>query len=133
MKFEHKLVFHVPLMYSVGNRLEEIKTPEIVQNLIQKLFDAGYDSFYVQDADGYYTRRENFGRQYPEKLITLFTGQSGMPDDTKERLTQDAIQIFQQWIRKHDDELRQEEYAYELDGKLYTYMFWEARENTMGG
>lgn len=103
MKLPHKLVFHIPQKALVHGVALEIPFSELFPNLVTALYAAGLSGFYVVDGVGFYK-----GRTYPEKLVTVFCG------DTMEAVES----AYQDWFQRFNDVLQQEAFAYEVDGEL---------------
>ena len=103
--FYHKLVFHIPQKTWIEGELLDIYGLEKAEEkLFAMLYEGGVTSFYLTEATGYYN-----GRHYPETLLTVFGD------------TLSVSKVFEHWCEAHQSILRQEAYAYELDGKLIVF------------
>ena len=85
-----------------------LKCDEIIDDLISKFSESGFDSLYMTRVKSCYR-----ARLYDEILITLFTTEDRAPEE-----------IFEGWFRKNNKMLEQEEFAYEkgdrmIIGRLY--------------
>ena len=103
-----KYVFHIPLYKFTQDRLSPLKGDEIIDDLISKLSESGFDSLYMTRVKSCYR-----ARLYDEILITLFTTDDRAPEA-----------IFAGWFMKNNKMLEQEEFAYEkgdrmIIGRLY--------------
>ena len=65
-EFSRKYVFHIPLCEYDGDGLVEIDIDEILENLINRLNEKGFDSLYVTRVEGHYK-----SRRFDELLLTL--------------------------------------------------------------
>lgn len=101
-ELEHKLVLHVPTQKYVNDKLVAIEYKGFIDFIIKGLEVTG---FYITPALGSYK-----GRVYPEKLVTAFVN--------NEMLNQ-VDYYFRHAVVKFHLNMRQEAYAYELDGKLH--------------
>lgn len=105
MIFKDKIVFHIPQKTWIeGEMLDIYGLEEAEEKLFAMLCDGGVTSFYLTEATGYYN-----GRHYPETLLTVFGN------------THYASKAFEHWCEAYQSILRQETYAYELDGKLVVF------------
>lgn len=100
-ELEHQLVLHIPTRKYVKDRFVEVDGDQFVKTMLEGL---GATSYYVTKALGSYK-----GRVYPEKLVTIFL---------KAAAAERVDYWFKHAIVKCHLNLRQEAYAYELDGKL---------------
>ena len=103
-----KYVFHIPLYKFTQDKLSPLDGDEIIADLISKLSESGFDSLYMTRVKSCYR-----ARLYDEILITLFTTDDRAPEE-----------IFEEWFRKNNKILEQEEFAYEkgdrmIIGRLY--------------
>ena len=105
-KYQHKAVLHIPQQAWVDGELVDLDLTEALEKLSENLEAAGITSYYETQATGHYK-----GRSYPEMLLTIF--------GTAE--TSVAVNVFMLWYGANRDTLRQEAFAYELDGELFVY------------
>ena len=101
-EFSRKYVFHIPLCEYDGDGLVEIDINEILENLINRLNEKGFDSLYVTRVEGHYK-----SRRFDELLLTLFC--DGDEPET----------IFSDWFRHNNDVLKQEAFAFECGDRMY--------------
>lgn len=96
-----KHVLHIPLTRFDGGKLVSIDIGGILENLIVRLEESGFDGVYVSEVSGHYQKRK-----FDELLITVFAS-----DDSVE-------EIFRQWFFENNDVLGQEAFAYEKGDEL---------------
>ena len=101
-EFKIKYVFHIPLCEFSGDELASIEIDEILEDLINRFNDNGFDSLYVSKAEGHYK-----SRRFDEMLLTLFSD-----DDAPEA-------IFKDWFRQNNAILKQEAFAFECSNRMY--------------
>lgn len=106
LTLENKYVFHIPLYTHNEEGLIEIDIDDLLDELIKKLNDNGYQSFYMINAKGFYN-----SRSFDELLIIIFAFQ----DDNQLK----PNVIFKKWFSDNNDRLNQESMAYEYNNKLY--------------
>jgi len=99
IELDKKYVFHIPLYKYAGGELISIEIDDLLDDLIEKL---GFESLYMTKVKSVYRKRV-----YDEILITIFTSK-GSPEE-----------VFEKWFRYNNENLGQEAFAYELDGKMY--------------
>lgn len=104
MSYEMKLTLHIPL-YSWNGELTPIDAESFKEKLIARFKVIGIDSFYFTSATGYYK-----GRGYNEALLTVFCEK-----DKAERV----VEIFKQVYNENNHIMKQESFAYEMNGVLY--------------
>ena len=97
-----KYVFHIPLYKFTQDRLSPLKADEIIDDLISKFSENGFDSLYMTEVKSCYK-----ARLYDEILITLFTTQDRAPEE-----------IFEGWFWENNEILEQEEFAYEKGDRM---------------
>ncbi len=103
---EDKYVLHIPSYKYEDGQLKPIVSEKYINNLITKLNNAGYHSFYTTDVKGYYKKRS-----FDEILITVFT--------PKENTHPKPSAVFIEWFKEHNHILKQESMAYEYNNSLY--------------
>lgn len=104
----HRAVLHIPQQAWDGERLVDLDLTGEKEELLAELTAAGVESLFQTEAVGYYK-----GRRYPESLLTIYG----------EAETTAAASIFSAWNKRHRETLRQEAFAYELDGELFVYQY----------
>ena len=97
-----KYVFHIPLYKFTQDRLSPLKCDEIIDDLISKFSENGFDSLYMTRVKSCYK-----ARLYDEILITLFTTEDRLPEE-----------IFEGWFWENNEILEQEEFAYEKGDRM---------------
>ena len=81
-----------------------IEYEEILDVLIDRLNQNGYDSLYITEVKGFYKSRE-----FDELLITIFTSSyDSLPES-----------IFECWFIENNDVLEQEAFAYECNNSMF--------------
>ena len=100
LELTRKYVFHIPLC-RYGDGMHPIDIDEILDDLICRFADDGFDSFYVSEVKSHYR-----SRSFDGLLLTLFCD-----DDSPEM-------IFRDWFLKNNAVLGQEALAFERDGKM---------------
>lgn len=98
----HRAVLHIPRQYWDGAQLHDADLQAVLPDLTRLLEAVGVTGWYETEAFG------NFqGRRYPELQITVFVEEPvGLE------------QVFRQWLEREHSTLRQEVYAWEMDGEL---------------
>lgn len=101
MQLTSRVVLHIPEKVWIDDCLTEIP----VEKLFEELLTA-YSSYhcYVQQAVLSYN-----GKQYPEKLITIFCGAEVMC----------LVETFLKWARCYRDKLHIESVTYEIGNMLF--------------
>ena len=99
---DHKAVLHIPRQYWDGAQLRDLDLQKVLPALTELLETIGISGWHETEAYGHFK-----GRRYPELQITVF--------DTDPMAVE---QVFRQWIEDAHPQLRQEAYAWEMDGKL---------------
>ena len=104
MILDTKYVLHIPTHKFENERITIINMKKCISDLESRLEQNGYQSFYKTKIEGHYK-----SRSFDEILITVFTTRKTepQPDD-----------IFSQWFRDNNDELKQESFAYERNNEL---------------
>ena len=98
----HRAVLHIPRQYWDGAQLHDADLQAVLPDLTRRLEAIGVTGWYETEAFG------NFqGRRYPELQITVFVEAPASLE-----------QVFRQWIGWAHSALRQEVYAWEMDGAL---------------
>lgn len=92
----------------VDGKLQDIDINAPLEDLLFHLAEAGITSLYQTQATGHYQ-----GRSYPQILLTAFGG-------PEIRL---AEKIFIKWNQTYKDTLKQEAFAYEVNGNMFVYRF----------
>ena len=96
MELTEKYVFHIPLYKYVDDELVAIEIDDVLDELIFKLCESGFDGMYMAKVKSFYR-----SRCFDEILITIFAS-SSLP-----------LEIFEEWFRNNNDILGQEAFAYE--------------------
>ncbi len=99
---DHKAVLHIPRQYWDGEKLRDLDLQTVLPILTQQLEAIGISGWYETEAWGHFS-----GRRYPELQITVFDAELVALE-----------QVFYRWVRLAHSQLRQEVYAWEMDGKL---------------
>lgn len=102
-----KLVLHLPRVFWDGEALLPAEYGPAEAELLAAMEAEGLGG-YVTEAEGHYG-----GRTYPERLLTIFCA------DAAQAVR--MIGTFRAAAAKHQAELRQEAYAYELGGELHVF------------
>ena len=97
---DKKYVFHIPLFKFEEGKLIELEIEDTLEDLIDSF---GSQGLYVSMVKSHYGKRI-----YDELLVTLFTSSDDNPEE-----------VFKRWFMANNCILRQEAFAYELDGKMY--------------
>lgn len=105
MTLNEKYVLHIPLYKFTEKELILIEIEDILEDLISRLAENGYENLYIVEAEGYYK-----SRRYTEKLITIFTSTSNQPLPDE---------IFRDWFNDHNDVMGQEALAFEHNNRLF--------------
>lgn len=103
IKLDNKYVLHIPIHKYENKELTSINIEKPIEELISKLNDEGYTSFYKTKITGYY---EN--RRFDEIIFTIFTES----DDDK------VCMVFREWFNDNNSTLKQESFAYEHNNSL---------------
>ncbi|MBE6494628.1 MAG: hypothetical protein E7Z84_08515 [Methanosphaera stadtmanae] len=106
IELDEKYVLHIPSHKYEDGKLLNITTTSHINDLMDKLNNEGYTSFYKTDVKGYYKTR-----CFDEILITIFTSKKENKKSPKD--------IFRQWFKEHNSILKQESWAYEHNGTLF--------------
>jgi hypothetical protein len=104
MKLNQKYVFHIPLFKYINGELIRLDEKSIVDGILSKLSEYGYENLYITKAKGVYKKR-----CFDEILITLFVASKSQ--DTPEI-------IFKKWFKENNTLLKQKELAYEYNNTL---------------
>ena len=104
MELDKKYVFHIPIYKFLKIGLIPIEYEEILDVLIGRFNQNGYDSLYITEVKGFYKSRE-----FDELLITIFTS------------SHDSLleYIFESWFIENNDVLEQEAFAYECNNSMF--------------
>jgi hypothetical protein len=105
MKYETKIVLHIPLFRWDGEKLIRIDNSGVTQAIKKHFNDLGIKSWYCTDATGYYN-----GRSFKQELLTVYCDKTTEPR---------FIQLFKHVFCKSNDVLQQESFAYEVNNCLY--------------
>lgn len=106
MILDEKYVLHIPLSKYVNGELAAIEIDDLVDELISRLSENGYENLYILKARGYYS-----SRCFDEILITIYLS----PDEN--HLLPD--EIFLNWFETYNDILQQEAVGYEHNGRMF--------------
>lgn len=99
-----KYVLHIPTHKFENKIVTAINMKKCMEDLEKKLNENGYHSFYKSKVEGHYK-----SRTFEEVLITIFTNNTAEPQPDK---------LFIEWFKEHNDELKQESFAYEKNNEL---------------
>lgn len=101
MQLTSRIVLHIPEKVWIDDHLTEIPVEKPLDELL-----TAFSSYhcYVQQAVHCCD-----GKQYPEKLITIFCGAEVMC----------LVETFLKWAKHHRDELHIESIAYEISNMLF--------------
>ncbi|WP_406537406.1 hypothetical protein [Methanobrevibacter sp.] len=97
-----KYVFHIPMYRYVDDELVPIELDELLDDLLLKLANGGFDSLYMTKAKSYYK-----SRCFDELLLTIFASSSS------------PVDIFKKWFRASNDVMSQEAFAWECGNSLF--------------
>ena len=100
----NKISFHIPGFKYIEGKMLNIYQDDFKAALNKELEKVGIEAFYAEKAVGYYK-----GREYPQEIITVFFNK------------EDVLDCFARTVYSMRDSLKQEAYAYELNGKMYVY------------
>lgn len=103
MQLDEKYVFHIPLFKYANGELVSINICDLVEDLISKFGENGFENLYIVKSKGFYK-----SRSYDELLITIYTTSNNSPD-----------QIFKRWFKENNDILQQEALAYENNNRMF--------------
>lgn len=109
-----KLTLHIPHAAYVTGQLIPVDYAEM-ENLLYRAFsDAGFTSWYSQEASGFYK-----DRRYAETLVTIYC---------EEGQAAQVQKIFKEtcWSRKED--MKQESFGYEYNGKFIIIDFGKYKD-----
>ena len=104
MILDTKYVLHIPTHKFEDEKVTRINMKKCIGDLESRLNQSGYHSFYKTEVEGHYK-----SRIFDEVLITIFTSSEteAKPDE-----------IFSQWFKDNNKELKQESFAYEKNNEL---------------
>ena len=100
----NRISFHIPGFKYIEGKMLNIYLDDFKAALNKELEKVGIEAFYVVKAVGYYK-----GREYPQEIITVFFDK------------EDVLGCFARTVYSMRDSLKQEAYAYELNGKMHVY------------
>lgn len=100
-----KYVLHIPTHKFENERVTRINMEKVIADLEKRLNQNDFHSFYKIEVEGHYKRRS-----FDEVLITIFTSDITQPQPDE---------IFSQWFKDNNYELKQESFAYEKNNELY--------------
>ena len=100
----NKISFHIPGFKYIEGKMLNIYLDDFKAVLNKELKKNGIEAFYALKAVGYYK-----GREYPQEIITVFFDK------------EDVLGCFARTVYSMRDSLKQEAYAYELNGAMYIY------------
>lgn len=107
----NKISFHIPGLKYIEGKMLNIYLDDFKAVLNKELEKVGIEAFYAEKAVGYYK-----GREYPQEIITVFFDK------------EDVLRCFVRTVYEMRDSLKQEAYAYELNGVMHTYVAEEFYE-----
>lgn len=102
MEIDCRYVLHIPLSKWVNGEIVPLDVDGEIGELISCLEVEGFDGFYVTRVKSYYK-----SRSYDELLVTIFAGEGDGP-----------CEIFREWFFRHNDVLRQEAFAVEINNRM---------------
>ena len=100
----NKISFHIPGFKYIEGKMLNIYLDDFKAALYSELEKVGIEAFYAEKAVGYYK-----GREYPQEIITVFFA------------NEDVLGCFARTVYSMRESLKQEAYAYELNGTMYVY------------
>lgn len=100
----NKISFHIPGFKYVEGKMLNIYLDDFKAALYDELQKVGIEAFYAEKAMGYYK-----GREYPQEIITVFFDK------------EDVLGCFVRTVYSMRESLKQEAYAYELNGQMHIY------------
>lgn len=103
-KLVNKISFHIPGFKYVDGKMLNIYIDDFKEALAKELACISVEAFFSEKAIGYYK-----GREYPQEIITVFYND------------EDVLGCFIKVVFKMREALRQEAFAYELNGTMYVY------------
>ena len=107
MELDCRYVLHIPLSKWENGKIKSLMVDDVIAELISLLEAEGFDSFYVTKVESYYK-----SRKYDELLVTIFAGDGDGP-----------CEIFRRWFLAHNDVLRQEAFAFEINNRMIIETF----------
>ncbi len=102
MELNRKYVFHIPLCKFENDDLGPIDIDGLLDDLIRKFSQRGFEGFYITKSKAYYK-----SRCFDELLLTMFAD----CDEPEE--------IFAEWFTANNDVLGQEAFAWEMGNSLF--------------
>ena len=102
LELSEKYVFHIPLYKVKDNKLVKISIDEILDDLITRFGEGGFDSLYITDVESHYR-----SRRFDGLILTIFT--SG----------RSPVDIFVEWFEANNHILEQAALAYEHNDKMF--------------
>ena len=100
----NKISFHIPGFKYIEGKMLNIYLDDFKAVLNKELEKVGIEAFYAEKAVGYYK-----GREYSQEIITVFFNK------------EDVLGCFVRTVYSMRDSLKQEAYAYELNGTMHVY------------
>lgn len=100
----NKISFHIPGFKYIEGKMLNIYLDDFKAVLNEELEKVGIEAFYAEKAVGYYK-----GREYSQEIITVFFNK------------EDVLGCFVRTVYSMRDSLKQEAYAYELNGTMHVY------------
>lgn len=103
-KLVNKISFHIPGFKFVDGKMLNVYIGEFKEALSKELSAISVEAFFSEKAVGYYK-----GREYPQEIITVFYND------------EDVLSCFINAVSRMREALKQESFAYELNGTMYVY------------
>lgn len=103
IELDKKYVFHIPLHKYANGKLMEIDIDGVLDELIGRFNESGFDSLYITEVRSHYK-----SRHFDELLLTLFTSSEDNPEE-----------IFRKWFAHNNDVLGQEAFGWECANRLF--------------
>ena len=109
-----KLTLHIPHAAYVDGQLLPVDYAEMENLLYTAFTEAGFVSWYSQEATGFYK-----GRRFVETLVTIYC---------EEAQSTEVQKIFKETCWKRKEDMKQESFGYENNGKLIIIDFGKDKE-----
>lgn len=106
IKYTNKLSFHIPGFKYINGKMLNVYIDDFIKLLTKELELIGIKAFYTTPATGYYK-----GRSYKQEIITVFY----------DKEDKEVLGCFVRTVRTMREQLEQESYAYELNGKMFVF------------